>query len=97
MKTEILDYMLVLRKGIDKWEYAEELTERYDGKFAFIASKTNGENFTGVLTPAAGMIFKNGNFVRPASLAYGDNIYGRKNVPVKVPIIQPIAEARQFL
>ena len=51
------DYMLVLRKGIDKWEYAEELTERYDGKFAFIASKTNGENFTGVLTPAAGMIF----------------------------------------
>ena len=23
------DYMLVLRKGIDKWEYAEELTERY--------------------------------------------------------------------
>lgn len=50
------DYMLVLRNGSDKWEYAEELAERYDGRFAFIASKSNGENFTGVLVPAFGMI-----------------------------------------
>lgn len=50
------DYMLVLRNGFDKWEYAEELAEKYDGRFAFIASKSNGENFTGVLTPAVGMI-----------------------------------------
>lgn len=46
------DYMLVLRNGYDKWEYAEELTEKYDGQFAFIASKSNGENFSGVLAPA---------------------------------------------
>lgn len=50
------DYMLVLRNDSDKWEYAEELAERYDGRFAFIASKSNGENFTGVLAPAIGMI-----------------------------------------
>lgn len=50
------DYMLVLRNGADKWKYAEELTEKYHGKFAFIASKSNGENFTGVLAPAFGLI-----------------------------------------
>ena len=50
------DYMLVLRNGVDKWEYAEELAEKYGGRFAFIASKSNGENFTGVLAPAVGMI-----------------------------------------
>ena len=50
------DYMLVLKNAYDKWEYAEELTGKYDGKFAFIASKSNGENFTGVLAPAVGMI-----------------------------------------
>ena len=50
------DYMLVLRNSSDKWEYAKELADRYDGKFAFIASKSNGESFTGVLAPAAGMI-----------------------------------------
>ncbi|MDE7020365.1 MAG: FtsX-like permease family protein [Lachnospiraceae bacterium] len=50
------DYMLVLRNSSDKWEYAKELANRYDGKFAFIASKSNGESFTGVLAPAAGMI-----------------------------------------
>lgn len=50
------DYMLVLRNGADKWEYAEELAEKYDGKFAFIASKSNGENLTGVLASAVGMI-----------------------------------------
>ena len=48
--------MLVLRNGSEKWEYAEELTEKYEGKFAFIASKSNGENFTGVLVPAVGMV-----------------------------------------
>lgn len=50
------DFMLVLRNGSEKWEYAEELTEKYEGKFAFIASKSNGENFTGVLVPAVGMV-----------------------------------------
>ena len=50
------DYMLVLKKDYDKWEYAEELAGKYDGRFTFIASKSNGENFTGVLTPAVGMI-----------------------------------------
>lgn len=50
------DYMLVLKKGHNKWEYAEALSEKYGGRFAFIASKSNGENFTGVLTPAVGMI-----------------------------------------
>lgn len=50
------DYMIVLRNGADKWEYAKELAEKYDGKFAFIASKSNGENLTGVLVPAVGMI-----------------------------------------
>lgn len=46
------DYMLVLSKGIDKWEYARELAERYDGSFSFIASKSNGENISGILAPA---------------------------------------------
>lgn len=50
------DYMLVLKDSDAKWEYAQELTERYGGKFAFIASKSNGENFSGVLTPAAFLI-----------------------------------------
>lgn len=50
------DYMLVLGSGVDKWEYAQALTEKYDGKFAFIASKSNGEHFMGVLVPAVGMI-----------------------------------------
>ncbi len=50
------DYMLVLKDGYDKWEYAKELAEKYDGKFSFIASKSNGENFTGVLAPAVGII-----------------------------------------
>ena len=50
------DYMLVLRNSPHKWEYAEELAEKYDGRFTFIASKSNGENFTGVLTPVVGMI-----------------------------------------
>ncbi|MCH5264540.1 MAG: FtsX-like permease family protein [Lachnospiraceae bacterium] len=50
------DYMLVLRNSSDKWEYAKELSEKYNGKFAFIASKSNGENFTGVLAPAVGTI-----------------------------------------
>lgn len=50
------DYMFVLRNGSDKWEYAEELTKKYNGKFTFIASKSNGENITGVLVPAVGTI-----------------------------------------
>lgn len=50
------DYMLVLANGIDKWEYAEELAGRYEGNFSFIASKSNGENITGMLTPAVGTI-----------------------------------------
>lgn len=50
------DYMLVLSKGCDKWNYARELTERYEGKFSFIASKSNGEHITGVLAPAVGTI-----------------------------------------
>ncbi|MCM1155349.1 MAG: ABC transporter permease [Roseburia sp.] len=50
------DYMLVLADGIDKWEFAEELAERYEGKFSFIASKSNGENIAGILAPAVGTI-----------------------------------------
>lgn len=50
------DYMLVLSNGTDKWEYAKELTDRYAGKFSFIASKSNGENITGILVPAVGTI-----------------------------------------
>lgn len=50
------DYMLVLKDSDAKWEYAQELNERYGGKFAFIASKSNGENFLGVLAPAVGII-----------------------------------------
>ena len=50
------DYMLVLKDSNIKWEYAEELVEKYGGKFAFIPSKSNGENFSGVLTPALGLI-----------------------------------------
>ncbi|MDE7284405.1 MAG: ABC transporter permease, partial [Lachnospiraceae bacterium] len=50
------DYMLVLSAGTDKWEYAEELNEKYAGKFSFIASKSNGENIAGLLTPAVGTV-----------------------------------------
>lgn len=50
------DYMLVLKDSDAKWEYAQELNEKYGGKFAFIASKSNGENFLGVLAPAVGII-----------------------------------------
>lgn len=50
------DYMIVLSNGNDKWEYAKELTEKYDGKFSFIPSKSNGENITGVLKPAIGTV-----------------------------------------
>lgn len=50
------DYMLVLKDGSDKWDYAEELAERYNGEFSFIASKSNGENFTGVLAPTIGFV-----------------------------------------
>ncbi len=50
------DYMLVLSDSLDKWEYAEELNEKYGGKFSFIASKSNGENITGVLAPAVGTV-----------------------------------------
>lgn len=47
------DYMLVLHNGGEKWEYAKELAECYHGAYTFIASKSNGENITGVLVPAA--------------------------------------------
>lgn len=50
------DYMLVLSDGTDKWEYEKELSEKYGGKFSFIASKSNGENMTGVLRPAVGTV-----------------------------------------
>ena len=50
------DYMLVLKDSDIKWEYAQELNERYGGEFSFIASKSNGENFLGVLAPAVGII-----------------------------------------
>lgn len=50
------DYMIVLSTGTDKWEYAKELAEKYDGKFSFIASKSNGENIAGALKPAAGTV-----------------------------------------
>lgn len=50
------DYMLVLSDGSDKWDYAEELNEKYNGKFSFIASKSNGENITGILAPAVGTV-----------------------------------------
>lgn len=50
------DYMLVLSAGIDKWEYAEELNEKYAGKFSFIAAKSNGENIAGLLAPAVGTV-----------------------------------------
>lgn len=50
------DYMLVLSDASLKWELAEELTEKYGGEFAFIASKSNGENITGILAPAVGTI-----------------------------------------
>ncbi len=50
------DYMLVLTDSSKKWEYAEELAKRYDGKFSFIASKSNGENISGILAPAIGTI-----------------------------------------
>lgn len=32
------------------------MNERYGGEFSFIASKSNGENFLGVLAPAVGII-----------------------------------------
>lgn len=50
------DYMLVLSDSSDKWEYAKELNEKYSGDFSFIASKSNGENITGVLAPAVGTV-----------------------------------------
>lgn len=50
------DYMLVLSDGSDKWQYAEELNEKYGDQFSFIASKSNGENITGVLAPAVGIV-----------------------------------------
>ncbi|MCI8706402.1 MAG: FtsX-like permease family protein [Lachnospiraceae bacterium] len=50
------DYMLVLKAGTDKWEYAEELNEKYGGRFTFIASKSNGENISGILAPIAGTV-----------------------------------------
>ena len=50
------DYMLVLTNGTDKWDLAEELNEKYDGMFSFIAAKSNGENIAGVLKPAVGTI-----------------------------------------
>lgn len=50
------DYMLVLKDSSEKWEYAKELAEKYNGEFSFIASKSNGESFTGVLAPAIGFI-----------------------------------------
>lgn len=50
------DYMLVLSRGTDKWDYARELNEKYDGKFSFIASKSNGENIAGVLKPVIGTV-----------------------------------------
>lgn len=50
------DYMLVLTQGTDKWECAKELNEKYEGKFTFIASKSNGENISGSLAPAVGTV-----------------------------------------
>lgn len=50
------DYMLVLSDSSDKWAYADELNVKYNGMFSFIASKSNGENITGLLVPAAGTI-----------------------------------------
>lgn len=50
------DYMLVLTDGTDKWEYAKELNEKYGGMFTFIASKSNGENISGILEPVVGTI-----------------------------------------
>ena len=50
------DYMLVLTGNTDKWDYAEELTAKYAGKFSFIASKSNGENISGILAPAFGTV-----------------------------------------
>lgn len=50
------DYMLVLADGTDKWEYAEELNEKYGGRFTFIASKSNGENISGILAPIVGTV-----------------------------------------
>ncbi len=44
------DYMLVLSDGVDKWEYGKELNEEYGERFSFIASKSNGENISGVLS-----------------------------------------------
>lgn len=50
------DYMLVLSDDADKWQYAKELNEKYDGAFSFIASKSNGENITGILEPAVKIV-----------------------------------------
>lgn len=50
------DYMLVLSSGADKWDYAKELNERYEGKFTFAAAKSNGENIAGVLKPVIGTV-----------------------------------------
>ena len=50
------DYMLLLTEPSEKWNYAKELTKKYNEEFAFIASKSNGENITGILVPAVGSI-----------------------------------------
>ena len=50
------DYMLVLSKGSDKWDYAGELAKRYEGRFSFVAAKSNGEHIAGVLVPAVGTV-----------------------------------------
>ena len=50
------DYMLVLADGTDKWDYAEELNEKYGVTFTFIASKSNGENISGILAPIVGTV-----------------------------------------
>lgn len=50
------DHMLVLKSGVDKWAYAQELSDRYGGDFSFIPSKSNGENISGVLAPAVGTV-----------------------------------------
>ena len=48
--------MIVLKNSSDKWEYAKALTDKYGGAFQFIASKSNGENITGILAPAVGTV-----------------------------------------
>ncbi len=50
------DYMLVLSGGADKWDFGKELNEKYGGRFTFIASKSNGENLSGILASAVGTV-----------------------------------------